>query len=141
MGFVSRVPRQLDCAELSGSRRSRNRSSGIENVSVLPITILPGAIGREVLSLCEMLLRLRAVGLTNGDAYELPITQNELADTLGMSGVHMNRVIMNLRAEKLIRLKTKKLTILDVEKLKAFSGFNPNYLYYASINALKQPSP
>jgi CRP-like cAMP-binding protein len=104
---------------------------------VLPITILPGAIGREVLSLCEMLLRLRAVGLTNGDAYELPITQNELADTLGMSGVHMNRVIMNLRAEKLIRLKTKKLTILDVEKLKAFGGFNPNY----TINAVKQPSP
>jgi CRP-like cAMP-binding protein len=91
--------------------------------------------------LCEMLLRLRVVGLANGDAYELPITQNELADTLGMSGVHMNRVLMNLRSEKLIQLKSKKLTITDVEKLKAFSGFNPNYLHLANINAVKQPSP
>jgi CRP-like cAMP-binding protein len=91
--------------------------------------------------LCEMLLRLRAVGLANGDAYELPITQNELADTLGMSGVHMNRVLMTLRSEKLIQLKSKTVTILDVEKLKAFSGFNPNYLHLADINAVKQSSP
>jgi DNA-binding transcriptional regulator LsrR (DeoR family) len=68
------------------------------------------------------------VGLADGDAYELPITQNELADTLGMSGVHMNRVLVTLRSEKLIQLKSKTVTILDIEKLKAFSGFNPNYL-------------
>jgi hypothetical protein len=58
-----------------------------------------------------------------------------------MSGVHMNRVLVTLRSEKLIQLKSKTVTILDVEKLKAFSGFNPNYLHLADINAVKQSSP
>jgi CRP-like cAMP-binding protein len=79
--------------------------------------------------LCELLLRLRAVGLANGNSYELPLTQAELADTMGLSHVHMNRVIQRLRGEKLITLKGKNLVILDVERLKAFSGFNPNYLH------------
>ena len=79
--------------------------------------------------LCELLLRLRAVGLANGDRYELPITQGDLADTMGLSNVHMNRVIQRLRAEKLITLKGKNLVILDIERLEAFSDFNPNYLH------------
>jgi CRP-like cAMP-binding protein len=79
--------------------------------------------------LCELLFRLRAVGLANGDSYELPITQGELADTMGLSNVHMNRVIQQLRAENLITLKGKNLVILDIERLKTFSDFNPNYLH------------
>jgi CRP-like cAMP-binding protein len=79
--------------------------------------------------LCELLFRLRAVGMANGDRYELPITQGELADTMGLSGVHMNRVIQRLRAEKLITLKGKNLVILDLDRLKEFSSFNPNYLH------------
>ena len=49
--------------------------------------------------LCEMLLRLRSVGLTNGDAYELPLTQVEIADTMGLSNVHANRMLQRLRKE------------------------------------------
>lgn len=79
--------------------------------------------------LCELHLRLKAVGLANGDRYELPLTQNDLADTMGMSGVHMNRVLQHLRADGLIELKGKNLVILDLERLKAFGGFNPNYLH------------
>lgn len=79
--------------------------------------------------LCELLFRLRAVGMANGDSYELPITQGELADTMGLSDVHMNRVIQRLRKEKLITLKSKNLVILDFERLAAFSGFDPNYLH------------
>ena len=79
--------------------------------------------------LCEMLLRLRAVGLANGDSYELPITQGELADTMALSSVHMNRVIQRLRKEMLITLKGRHLVILDFERLATVSGFNPNYLH------------
>ena len=79
--------------------------------------------------LCELLLRLRAVGFANGDRYELPLTQQDLADTMGMSSVHMNRVLQHLRADNLIELKGKNLVIPDLERLKAFGGFNPNYLH------------
>lgn len=79
--------------------------------------------------LCELLLRLRSVGLANGDAYELPITQTELADTMGLSNVHANRMLQRLRAEKLITFNGKRLVILDPERLVEFSGFTSNYLH------------
>ena len=79
---------------------------------------------------CELLLRMRAVGLTpSGDGYMLPITQNELADTMGMTGVHMNRVLQSLRRQTLIALSQKAIVIPDVDRLNAFAGFNPNYLH------------
>ena len=79
--------------------------------------------------LCELLLRLRTVGLANGDQYELPLTQMDLADTMGLSAVHMNRTLQSLRGGGLIEFKSKNLTILDYERLREFSGFNPNYLH------------
>jgi CRP-like cAMP-binding protein len=79
--------------------------------------------------LCELLVRLRAVGLADGGSYELPITQTELADTVGLSAVHVNRVLQRLRTLELITLKSGRLVISDVAKLNEFSGFNPNYLH------------
>lgn len=90
------------------------------------------ATARVAHLLCELLLRLETVGLVNGDSYELPIIQADLADTVGLSNVHVNRVLQRLRAKGLITLKAKKLIILDTGKLKAFSGFNPNYLHLAN---------
>lgn len=90
--------------------------------------------------LCELLLRLETVGLTNGDTYELPITQAELADTTGLTSVHVNRVLQRLRQDGLITLKSRNLMIMDVERLKAFSGFNPNYLHLAERNGLPEQS-
>ena len=91
--------------------------------------------------LCELLLRLRTVGLANGDSYELPITQAELADTVGLTNVHVNRVLQRLRGDGLITLRGKHLVILDVERLNAFSGFTPNYLHLAAPNGLGEQSP
>jgi CRP-like cAMP-binding protein len=79
--------------------------------------------------LCELLLRLRAVGLATGDRYELPLTQNDLADTMGLSSVHMNRVLQRLRSEGLIEFKQHQLVVLDPKRLMAFASFNPNYLH------------
>lgn len=83
--------------------------------------------------LCELLFRLRVVGFANGDSYELPITQGEIADTMGLSDVHMNRVIQKLRKEKLIKLNGKHLVILDLERMREFSYFNPNYLHLTQM--------
>ncbi|SHI68880.1 cAMP-binding domain of CRP or a regulatory subunit of cAMP-dependent protein kinases [Roseomonas rosea] len=79
--------------------------------------------------LCELFLRLRGVGLTDGDSCELPVKQAELADALGLSTVHVNRTLQELRAAKLIVLKGKMLTIPNLEALQDVAQFSPNYLH------------
>ncbi|SFM96564.1 Crp/Fnr family transcriptional regulator [Methylobacterium pseudosasicola] len=78
---------------------------------------------------CELLLRLEAVGHVNNNSYAFPFTQTEVADTMGLSDVHVNRTLRELRRLELITLKGRILTILDVPHLKAYCGFNPNYLH------------
>ena len=78
--------------------------------------------------LCELLLRLRVVGLA-GNSFELPLAQKDLADTIGTSTVHLNRVLQELRREGLISWKDDALVIKDIDGLMKFSGFNPNYLH------------
>ena len=90
--------------------------------------------------LCELLLRLQAVGLASEDGYELPITQAELADTVSLTSVYVNRVLQRLRRDGLIALKGKTLVILDVERLKAFSGFHPNYLHLSDQSGMPEQS-
>lgn len=90
--------------------------------------------------LCELLLRLRVVGLADGEAFELPITQRDLADTMGLSAVHLNRVLQRLRKAKLISWKGDHLVVLDPDGLVAFSGFDPNYLHLSDQkNGRKEP--
>jgi CRP-like cAMP-binding protein len=90
--------------------------------------------------LCELLLRLETVGLTNGNTYELPISQAALADTVSLTSVHVNRVLQRLRGDGLITFKGKHLVILDIGRLKALSDFNPNYLHLADHNGVAEQS-
>lgn len=78
---------------------------------------------------CELHLRLQAVGLARENLLAMPVTQAELADTVGMSAVHVNRTVQHLRAEGLIGWRGKMLSILDVDGLRAFASFDPNYLH------------
>ncbi|WP_409567387.1 Crp/Fnr family transcriptional regulator, partial [Methylobacterium sp. J-092] len=78
---------------------------------------------------CELLVRLQVIGRATASSYELRMTQNELADVFGITVVHLNRTLRDLRAEDLIVLKSGQLDIPDVARLKAFCGFNPNYLH------------
>ncbi|WP_104203689.1 Crp/Fnr family transcriptional regulator [Billgrantia saliphila] len=79
--------------------------------------------------LCEFLVRLEVVGLVENSTFDLPITQAELADALGISAVHMNRVYQALRADGLIQTKGTQVTVPDWEKLKAAGDFDPLYLH------------
>jgi CRP-like cAMP-binding protein len=79
--------------------------------------------------LCEFLVRLKSVGLAEDDSYELQPTQEELGDALGLSTVHVNRVLQELRGEGLIVSKGRTVTIPDPARLKQAAGFNPAYLY------------
>ncbi|WP_104203686.1 Crp/Fnr family transcriptional regulator [Billgrantia saliphila] len=79
--------------------------------------------------LCELVVRLKAVGLADNSPIDLPITQTELADATGMSPVHMNRVLQALRANGLIESKKAELTVPNWEKLREAGEFDPLYLH------------
>ncbi|WP_136615338.1 Crp/Fnr family transcriptional regulator [Bradyrhizobium sacchari] len=77
---------------------------------------------------CEIFERLRPVGMVDGNSCALPVTQMDLADATGLSVVHLNRTIQELRASGLIVLKDRTLTISDLEALKNAAMYSPNYL-------------
>ncbi|WP_246767590.1 Crp/Fnr family transcriptional regulator [Bradyrhizobium sp. CCBAU 53340] len=79
--------------------------------------------------LCEIFFRLRLGGLTDGTSCEFPLTQADLADATGLSKVHVNRTLQELRTEGLIVLKGKMLTVPSLERLMDTGLFNPNYLH------------
>jgi CRP-like cAMP-binding protein len=79
--------------------------------------------------LCELLFRLQTVGRATENSFLFPITQDELADTLGISAVHINRVLQQLREDGLIVLRERRVTFADVSRIMEFCGFTPNYLH------------
>jgi CRP-like cAMP-binding protein len=79
--------------------------------------------------MCELYVRMKNVGLTTDHSFELPLTQEEIADALGLTPVHVNRVLQRMRSEALITLKRGAFRILDYRRLEIASGFNPNYLH------------
>jgi hypothetical protein len=87
------------------------------------------ARGRVAYLLCELVWRQRAVGLSEDHAIRLPLTQVELADTLGLTSVHVNRILQGFRRDNLIALAHHRLTLLDVERLQKIAGFNQDYLH------------
>ena len=112
-------------------------------------TLIDGAIFREwVLNvgqrdayqrmahvLCELLTRLRAVDLAEDYSCDLPITQSEFADAMGVTTVHVNRVLQQMRAEGLVELKGDRLNVPDWERLKQVGEFDPTYLHLESTQA------
>lgn len=78
---------------------------------------------------CELHARLHAVGLASDHDFELPVTQSELAETIGTSSVHVNRCLQSLRAKELIEFKAGHLVIQNIDQLRSISGFNSNYLH------------
>ena len=87
------------------------------------------AFSRAAHLLCEIFLRLRAVGLVQEHTCEFPLTQTQIADTLALSTVHVNRTLMELRRSGLITLRDKQLTIHHLPGLEAAAGFDPAYLH------------
>jgi CRP-like cAMP-binding protein len=112
-------------------------------------TLIEGAIFREWVTnvgrreaysrmahlLCELLVRLRAVGLAEDTSCDLPITQGEFADALDITTVHVNRVLKELRADGLVELKGDWLNIPDWDRLKEVGEFDPTYLHLESDQA------
>jgi len=83
---------------------------------------------------CELWERAAQVGLVNGNAFDLPLTQEQLGDSLGLTAVHTNRVLQRMRGEGLITFQGKRLAILDMEGMRGAAAFDPSYLHLVRRN-------
>jgi CRP-like cAMP-binding protein len=87
------------------------------------------AISRMAHLFCELFVRLRIVGLTEGTSYELKLTQTDLAEALGLTSVHINRTLKELREQGLVEFRGSRVEIADLPGLERVAEFNPAYLY------------
>jgi CRP-like cAMP-binding protein len=78
---------------------------------------------------CELFTKMDAVGLTNRNSCKFPVTQSALGDALGLSTVHVNRSLMELRGNGFITLEKQTLTILKWNELQRYAQFDPLYLH------------
>ena len=79
--------------------------------------------------MCELFLRLSVVGLTDGTSCALPLTQIVIADALGLTPVHVNRVLRSLREAGAMEIERGQLLINDTARLAQIAGFDDNYLH------------
>jgi CRP-like cAMP-binding protein len=87
------------------------------------------AIQRAAHLFCELHVRLGAVGLAEEDGYRLTISQAELAECLGLTPVHVNRVLRELRERGLVEFRNGRVTFQNLPGLKRLAEFDPGYLY------------
>jgi CRP-like cAMP-binding protein len=87
------------------------------------------ALARIAHLICELYLRLDIVGLASGRSFALPLTQIDLADASGLTSVHVNRMLKQLRDEELATFRGGEVTIHDWDRLQQTAEFDPTYLY------------
>ena len=88
------------------------------------------ALSRMAHLFCELYTRLEVVGRTSSNGYDFPLTQRELSECLGLTVVHANRTIQELRRRGLVELENRRLTIRDRRGLEGVAQFDPTYLYF-----------
>jgi CRP-like cAMP-binding protein len=88
--------------------------------------------------LCEFSLRLKVAGLGEATDYELPMTQEQIADCVGLTPIHVNRTLKALEVEQLIARKTSRtVTIGDWNKLANVGDFDSTYLHLRESEAAR----
>lgn len=90
---------------------------------------LRSARERIALLFCEVHYRLRLSGRCRGPACDFPLTQADLAEATGLTPVHVNRMVQELRREGLIDWEARTLTIHDLDRLGTIASFTPAYLH------------
>lgn len=87
------------------------------------------ALARTAHLLCELQMRLSHVGLATAAGYALPLTQVDLADALGLTPVHVNRVLRRLREQGCATVRDQRIEIADLAALRAVAEFDPHYMH------------
>jgi CRP-like cAMP-binding protein len=81
----------------------------------------------------EMHARLRAVGHASENSFEMPLSQEGIGDTVGLSAPHVNRMLAELKSDQLIAIRGHEIKILDMAALQILAEFRPAYLGRTSI--------
>jgi CRP-like cAMP-binding protein len=79
--------------------------------------------------LVELFFRLRAVGLTEGESFDFPLIQNDVAEATGLTAVHVNRTMKELRSDGLLEIERRRVTLPDLERLMDTTLFSAGYLH------------
>jgi CRP-like cAMP-binding protein len=88
--------------------------------------------------LCEFAIRISAQGVNAEGSYELPMTQEQLADATGLTAVHVNRVLQSLQRDNLIERDRRVIRFVDWERMREVADFNSRYLHLRN-NPMEQP--
>jgi CRP-like cAMP-binding protein len=87
------------------------------------------ALAKVASLLCELHVRLGIVGLTDGNDFALPLTQTDVAECLGLTQIHVNRTLRELRQSNLVEFRSGRVSISALKELTAVAEFDPAYLY------------
>jgi CRP-like cAMP-binding protein len=131
VAFIAR-PRMLELTERPSIARALWWASLVDEAVLRAWIVNLGrrdAFERISHLVCEMHARLDNVGMIAGEEFSLPLTQEELGDALGLTPIHVSRVLKRLREEGLMGFKRRQITILDIGRLREIAGFDPNYLH------------
>lgn len=146
LGFASSTMQMLTPGEIAFLPRSALRRLMRERPTVLDAfwheTLVDGAISSEWIAnlgrrdahariahlLCEFITRLRAAGLSGDDGYDLPMTQEQIADATGLTAVHVNRTLQSMRKSGLIHGRGRSISWVDWDRLRDAAEFDPAYL-------------
>ncbi|MDP1026566.1 Crp/Fnr family transcriptional regulator [Sphingomonas sp. KR1UV-12] len=88
-----------------------------------------GAEGRLAHLICELYVRLEAVGLTRDGRFTLPLKQADLAEACGLTNVHINRVLRSIREQGIMTFRSGEVVVHDMARLRKLGEFEPSYLY------------
>lgn len=88
--------------------------------------------------LCEFAVRLEARGMSTDHGFELPMTQEQLADATGLTPVHVNRVLKSLETDGLINRRRRHIHFEDWRALQEAGDFSPRYLHISDQDTLSQ---
>ncbi len=119
---IERFPAIGEAMRGYGSMENAVMSSWVVNIG------RRDALERMAHLLCETHFRLALVDAVQDRHFYFPLTQDDLADVLGLTPVHINRKLQQLRQENLITLRSKQLTIEDLRVLQQIAGFDSAYL-------------
>lgn len=102
--------------------------SAIQREKIVSVGRRP-ALARLAHLLCELNIRFDLVGLADAGSYALPLTQLDLGDATGLTSVHVNRMLKQLRDDRLVTYRGGRVTIHDWPRLQQVAEFDPAYLY------------
>jgi CRP-like cAMP-binding protein len=89
--------------------------------------------------LCEIVARLQLIERHKGEVLMLPLIQEDLADILGISVIHVVRVFNRLEEMGVAEYRSRRIVLRDIEKLRAIAGFDGEYLYFSQRKDVLPP--